>query len=221
MNIYEDIRRSLLMGKAKEVKALTEKALALKYPAESILKDGLILGIEMLSYKFRTSDVAVPEALMAARAFNTGVKTVTPYLPKKESTPACRVIIGTVEGDLHDIGKNLVKIYISTLNIEVIDLGVDVSKEDFANAVKKYKPQIVMISALLLTTLPEIKEVIQELERQKLRKSLIIFTGGLPVTPEFAKEAGADYYSRDALELRNFLDKHLDKLLKVKKDKKQ
>lgn len=220
MDIYEDIRTNLLMGHAKEVKALVEKALALKYPPESILKDGLILGIEMLSYKFWTCDVSVPEALMSTRALNMGLKAVTPYLKVSQRPKSCRAIIGTVEGDLHDIGKNLVKTYVSTLDIEVIDLGVDVSKEEFAEAVRKWKPQLVMISSLLLTTVDEIKEVIQELKKQHLRKDVIIFAGGLPVTPEFAKEAGADYYSHDALELRNFLDKNLDKILKVKKSNK-
>lgn len=220
MHIYEEIRRNLLQGNAREVKTLTEKALALRYPPESILKDGLILGAEMLSYKFRTNGVSVPEALMSTRAFNMGLKAVAPHLKKKEASPVCRAVIGTVEGDLHDIGKNLVKVYISTLNIDIIDLGVDVSKEEFAQAVREHQPQLVMISALLLTTVDEIKNVILELERQNLRKNVIVFTGGLPVTPEFAKEAGADYYSEDALELRNFLDKNLDKLLKAKKSNK-
>lgn len=217
MDIYEDIRRNILEGNAKRVKMLVEKAIALKYPAESILKDGLILGIEMLSYKFRESYVSVPEALVSTRALNMGLKTVAPYLKTKDKTWICRAIIGTVEGDLHDIGKNLVKTYVSTLDIEVIDLGVDVSKEEFAEAVRTYKPQIVMISSLLLTTLDEIKNVIDELKRQNLRDDVVVFVGGMPVTPEFAKEAGADYYSKDALELRNFLDKNIEKILKVKK----
>ena len=220
MDIYEEIRRNLLQGHAKEVKILTEKALALKYPAESILKDGLIMGIEMLSYKFRSSSVSVPEALMATRALNMGLKAVTPYLKNTNHPPKYKAVIGTVEGDLHDIGKNLVKIYISTLNIEVIDLGVDVSKEEFASAILKHHPQLVMVSALLLTTVEQIKEVINEIERQNLRDDIIIFAGGLPVTPELAKDAGADYYSKDALELRNFLDKNLEKLLKTKKSNK-
>ncbi len=220
MDIYEDIRTNLLMGHAKEVKALVEKALALRYPPESILQDGLIPGVEMLSYKFRTSSVSVPEALMATRALNMGLKAVTPFLKVSQKPRSCRAVIGTVEGDLHDIGKNLVKTYVSTLGIEVIDLGVDVSKEEFAQAVKKWKPQLVMISALLLTTVDEIREVIRELKRQNLRKDVVIFVGGLPVTPELARDAGADYYSQDALELRNFLDKNLEKILKVKKSNK-
>ncbi len=220
MDIYEDIRRNLLAGHAKEVKSLVEKALALKYPPESILQDGLILGVEMLSHKFKTCAVSVPEALTSTRALNMGLKAVTPFLKVSQRPKACRAVIGTVEGDLHDIGKNLVKTYVSTLGIEVIDLGVDVSKEDFAQAVRKWKPQLVMISALLLTTVDRIQEVIQELKRQNLRKDVVVFVGGLPVTPELAKEAGADYYSQDALELRNFLGQNLNKLLKVKKSNK-
>ena len=159
MDIYEDIRRNMMQGRAKEVKALVEKALALKYPPESIVKDGLVLGVEMLAYKFKNNAVAVPEALMVTRAFNTGMKVVTPYL-KTENQYQCRAVIGTVEGDIHDIGKNLVKTYVSTVGVEVIDLGVDVSKEAFAEAIRTWKPQIVIISTLLLTTLDEVRNII-------------------------------------------------------------
>lgn len=219
MDIYEDIRRNLLMGNAAKVSDLVKKALALKYPPESIMKDGLILGVDMLAYKFRTKDVSVPEALMVTRALNIGMKEVKPYL-KTEEKRDCRAIIGTVEGDLHDIGKNLVKTYIETLGIDVIDLGVDVPKEAFSEAVRTWKPQIVFISTLLITTLDEIPRVIKELEDEGLRDSVVVFVGGLPVTPDFAHEAGADYYTSDALELRNFLSKNLNKIIKSKKEQK-
>lgn len=217
MNVYEEIRQSILDGNAEQTKILVQKALSLKYPAEMILKEGLIGGIDILSDKFRKNCAMVPEILVSTRALNIGIRTVTPFLNIQKANFKYRAVIGTVEGDLHDIGKNLVKIYVSTLNIEVIDLGVDISKEAFAEAVKEYKPQLVLISTLLLTSLGEIKNVIDELKRQNLRDKVVIFAGGLPVTPEFAKQAGADYYAEDAIELRNFLSQNMDKILKVKK----
>ena len=216
MDIYEVIRRNVMEGNAREVRESVEKALALRYSPEAILKNGLILGVEMLAHKYSANAVSVPEAMLTTRAFNMGLKLVKPHLKVKSQGRTYRVLIGTVEGDLHDIGKNLVKTYLSTLDLEIIDLGVDVSREAFADAVREYQPHILMISTLLLTSLEEIKRVIEELKRQGLRDGVVIFAGGQPVTPEFAREAGADYYSRDALELRNFLEKNLSKIVKVK-----
>ena len=216
MDIYEEIRRGVVEGKAKQVKDSVEKALALQYSPEAILKNGLILGVEMLAHKYSANAVSVPEAMLTTRAFNMGLNLVKPHLKVKAQGRTYRAMIGTVEGDLHDIGKNLVKTYLATLDLEIIDLGVDVSKEEFAEAVRKYQPQILMISTLLLTSLEEIRNVIEELKRQGLRDQVVIFAGGQPVTPEFAREAGADYYSKDALELRNFLDKNLSKIVRVK-----
>ena len=216
MDIYEEIRRGVVEGKAKQVKESVEKALALQYSPEAILKNGLILGVELLARKYSANAVSVPEAMLTTRAFNMGLNLVKPHLKVKSQGRTYTAMIGTVEGDLHDIGKNLVKTYLATLDLEIIDLGVDVSKEEFAEAVRKYQPQILMISTLLLTSLEEIRNVIEELKRQGLRDQVVIFAGGQPVTPEFAREAGADYYSKDALELRNFLDKNLSKIVRVK-----
>lgn len=213
MDIYEDIRRNLLGGKADEVVSLIKKAIALCYPPETVLKQGLILGVDTLAYKFRNCEVCVPEALMVARALNAGLKNLTPYL-KKEEMKLCTAVIGTVEGDLHDIGKNLVKVYLSTLNIEIIDLGVDVSKEEFAEAAIEHDAKLVMASALLPTTVCELKGVMEELEKRKIRDKVLVFVGGLSVTREYAQEIGADYYTRDAVELRDFLHKNLTKILK-------
>lgn len=213
MDIYEEIRRNLLGGKAEDVVNLVKKAIALCYPPESVLKQGLILGVDTLAYKFRNSEVCVPEALMVARALNAGLKCLTPYL-EQEELKQCTAVIGTVEGDMHDIGKNLVKVYLSTLNIEMIDLGVDVSPEEFAEAAVKNNAKLVMASALLPTTVCELKSVIEELEKRKIRDKVIVFVGGLSVSREYAEEIGADYYTGDAIELRDFLHKNLGKILK-------
>ena len=119
-----------------------------------------------------------------------------------------------MEGDVHDIGKNLVKIYLSTLNIDMVDLGVDVSKEEFVEAAVEHDARLVMASALLPTTVCELKGVIEELTKAGIRDKVIVFVGGLSVSKEYAEEIGADYYTRDAIELRDFLNKNLSKLLK-------
>lgn len=213
MDIYEEIRRNLLSGKADEVVNLIKKAIAVCYPPESVLKEGLILGVDTLAYKFRNSEVCVPEALRVARALNAGLRCLTPYLDQGGARQ-CTAVIGTVEGDMHDIGKNLVKIYLSTLNIDIVDLGVDVSREEFAQAAMEREARLVMASALLPTTVCELKGVIEELEKSGIRDKVVVFVGGLSVSKEYAEEIGADYYTRDAIELRDFLNKNLTKILK-------
>lgn len=213
MDIYEEIRRNLLTGKTDYVVGLVNKAVALCYPPESILKDGLILGVDTLAYKFRNCEVSVPESLMVARALNAGIEALKPYL-EGHGKKCCTAILGTVEGDFHDIGKNLVRIYLSTLNIEVIDLGMDVSREEFVEAILEYDAKLLMMSALLPTTIGEMKSVIGELKKRKLRNKVLVFVGGMPVTREYAREIGADYYTRDAIELRDLLDKNLVRMLK-------
>ena len=156
MDVYERVRQNILAGEAEEVSKIVKELVNLKYPPEKILQEGLIKGIEILADKFKTEMVLIPEALVATRALNAGLKTISPYI-KKDNMYKARAVIGTVEGDIHDIGKNLVKMVVSTVGVEVIDLGIDVSIEKFIDAIKKYKPQLVMISALLTTTLKQMK----------------------------------------------------------------
>ena len=165
--------------------------------------------------------VLVPEALVVSRALNAGLETLDPYINKNTRTKyRARAIIGTVEGDIHDIGKNLVKMMISTVGIEIIDVGVDVSKEEFVYAIKEYKPDFVMISTLLTTTLKQINKVIELIKKEGLRDNVIIFLGGFPVTKKFALNVGADYFTEDAVELRDLLNNNLEKILKQNKTKK-
>lgn len=218
MDVYEEIRVNLLEGEAEKVSELIENAIKLKYPPECLLQEGLIKGIEILADKFKTEMVMVPEALIASRALNAGLETINPYLHNGSRKYKGRALIGTVEGDIHDIGKNIAKMMADTTGLEVIDLGVDISAETFVNAIKEYKPQLVMISALLTTTLKYMKETIQKIEEAGLRKDVVIFVGGSPVTSRYAKEIGADYYTADVIELRNVLDKNLDKMI-LKQDR--
>lgn len=219
MDVYERVRQNILAGEAEEVSKIVKELVNLKYPPEKILQEGLIKGIEILDDKFKTEMVLIPEALVATRALNAGLKTISPYI-KKDNMYKARAVIGTVEGDIHDIGKNLVKMVVSTVGVEVIDLGIDVSIEKFIDAIKKYKPQLVMISALLTTTLKQMKLTIEEIENKNLRDDVIIFVGGAPVTRAYAMEIKADYYTKDVVELRDLLDENLDKILKQKSTKK-
>lgn len=219
MDVYERVRQNILEGEAEEVSKIVKELVNLKYPPEKILQEGLIKGIEILADKFKTEMVLIPEALVATRALNSGLKTISPYI-KKDNMYKARAVIGTVEGDIHDIGKNLVKMVVSTVGVEVIDLGIDVSIEKFIDAIKKYKPQLVMISALLTTTLKQMKLTIEEIKNKNLRDDVIIFVGGAPVTRAYAMEIKADYYTKDVVELRDLLDENLDKILKQKSTKK-
>lgn len=219
MDVYERVRQNILAGEDEEVSKIVKELVNLKYPPEKILQEGLIKGIEILADKFKTEMVLIPEALVATRALNAGLKTISPYI-KKDNMYKARAVIGTVEGDIHDIGKNLVKMVVSTVGVEVIDLGIDVSIEKFIDAIKKYKPQLVMISALLTTTLKQMKLTIEEIENKNLRDDVIIFVGGAPVTRAYAMEIKADYYTKDVVELRDLLDENLDKILKQKSTKK-
>ena len=219
MDVYERVRQNILAGEAEEVSKIVKELVNLKYPPEKILQEGLIKGIEILADKFKTEMVLIPEALVATRSLNAGLKTISPYI-KKDNMYKARAVIGTVEGDIHDIGKNLVKMVVSTVGVEVIDLGIDVSIEKFIDAIKKYKPQLVMISALLTTTLKQMKLTIEEIKNKNLRDDVIIFVGGAPVTRAYAMEIKADYYTKDVVELRDLLDENLDKILKQKSTKK-
>ena len=219
MDVYERVRQNILEGEAEEVSKIVKELVNLKYPPEKILQEGLIKGIEILADKFKTEMVLIPEALVATRALNAGLKTISPYI-KRDNMYKARAVIGTVEGDIHDIGKNLVKMVVSTVGVEVIDLGIDVSIDKFIGAIKKYKPQLVMISALLTTTLKQMKLTIEEIENENLRDDVIIFVGGAPVTRAYAMEIKADYYTKDVVELRNLLYENLDKILKQKNTKK-
>ena len=219
MDVYERVRQNILAGEAEEVSKIVKELVNLKYPPEKILQEGLIKGIEILADKFKTEMVLIPEALVATRALNAGLKTISPYI-KKDNMYKAWAVIGTVEGDIHDIGKNLVKMVVSTVGVEVIDLGIDVSIEKFIDAIKKYKPQLVMISALLTTTLKQMKLTIEEIKNKNLRDDVIIFVGGAPVTRAYAMEIKADYYTKDVVELRDLLDENLDKILKQKSTKK-
>jgi 5-methyltetrahydrofolate--homocysteine methyltransferase len=166
--------------------------------AQAILDQGLIAGMDIIGEKMENGDMFIPEVLMAAQTMAMGVEILQPHLVEDESTAKGKVIIGTVKGDLHDIGKNLVAMMMESAGLEVTDLGVDAEPTKFINAIKEKKPKIVGLSALLTTTMPMMKQTVDAIAEAGLRDSVKIMVGGAPVTQKFAGEIGADGYAADA-----------------------
>ncbi|HUW40432.1 MAG TPA: corrinoid protein [Rectinemataceae bacterium] len=198
MSILDDISAFLQKGRANETKAAVEKALEEGVSAKDILEGGLMAGMNIIGGKFKRNEVYVPEVLIAARAMNAGLLPLKPHLVSSGVKSRGSIVIGTVKGDLHDIGKNLVKMMMEGKGFEVHDLGVDVSSEKFVNAAREFNADIVCCSALLTTTMTEMKSVVEALKASGLRDKLTIMVGGAPVTDSFCKSIGADLYSPDA-----------------------
>ena len=214
--IFDDIIQSIADGESEETLDLTKQALAKGFSATSILEKGLIRGINIIAQKYRTEKVNVPEVLMATHSMQAGLSVIEPILTAPTKKGLGKIVLGTVAGDLHDIGLGIVKTMAMTTGAKVIDLGVNVSPKKFASAVRKEKPNILLISALLTTTMTVMKDVIVELETQGLRNGVKIIVGGAPITDAFAKEIGADYTFQDAFEFGDFLKENLYKLLPSK-----
>lgn len=196
--ILDDISELLQRGKAKDVRALVEEALSENHSPQAILNQGLIVGMQTIGVKFKANEVFVPEVLIAARAMNAGLEVLRPVLKSHGIKPIGKAIVCTVAGDLHDIGKNLVKMMLEGQGIECLDLGVDVSPSTIIEAVRAYEPQLLCLSALLATTMMEQKVVIEALKEAGLRDKVTILVGGAPVNREFASDIGADGYAVDA-----------------------
>ncbi|MBQ5792530.1 MAG: corrinoid protein [Clostridia bacterium] len=196
--LLNEISEKLQRGKAKDVAALVEQALAEGVAPEIILNDALVVGMNVIGDKFRENQVFVPEVLVAARAMNAGLKILKPALAGAGVEPLGTAVICTVKGDMHDIGKNLVKMMIEGQGIACIDLGVDVDAQVIVDTVKNNDVQLVCLSALLTTTMHGQKDVIDALKEAGLRDQVRVMVGGAPVTQAFADEIGADCYTLDA-----------------------
>ncbi|MBQ2256258.1 MAG: corrinoid protein [Clostridia bacterium] len=196
--LLNEISEKLQRGKAKDVAALVEQALAEGVAPEIILNDALVVGMNVIGDKFRENQVFVPEVLVAARAMNAGLKILKPALAGAGVEPLGTAVICTVKGDMHDIGKNLVKMMIEGQGIACIDLGVDVDAQVIVDTVKNNDVQLVCLSALLTTTMHGQKDVIDALKEAGLRDKVRVMVGGAPVTQAFADEIGADCYTLDA-----------------------
>ncbi len=193
-----EISELLQKGKAKDVVTLIQQAIEEGIPAETILKEGLLAGMEIVGQKFRDEIIFVPEVLVAARAMNKGAEVLRPLLSDTASTVTGKVCLGTVKGDLHDIGKNLVKMMMEGKGLEVIDLGTDVPAEKFVQTAIDENCQVICCSCLLTNTMPEMELVIKTAIEAGIRDKVKIMVGGAPITREFAESIGADAYTDDA-----------------------
>lgn len=203
MSIIQEINDNMQRGRAKLVKQLVAQALEEGIAAQTILDEGLLDAMSVVGRKFKADEVFVPEVLVAARAMNWGLEILKPRLTAEGFEPKGKAIIGTVKGDLHDIGKNLVRMMIEGKSIEVIDLGVDVPMERFVEAAIEHKADIVCCSALLTTTMDELKHVVDCFVTAGVRDKVKIMVGGAPVTQSFADTIGADCYTPDAATAAN------------------
>lgn len=198
MDVFEELSAYVQQGRAKNVKELTEKALADGKAAKEILEKGLLAGMSIIGEKFKNNEVYVPEVLVAARAMNAGMEVLKPAMVDTDIESKGKAVLGTVKGDLHDIGKNLVKIMMEGKGIEVIDLGVDVAPEKFIQAAVDNDAQIIACSALLTTTMSMMKDVVALAEEKGVHGKVKVMVGGAPVTQNFCEKIGADFYASDA-----------------------
>lgn len=198
MSIFTEISENLQKGRARIVTQLVEQAVAEGLPASEILNEGLLAGMNVIGEKFKKNEVYVPEVLVAARAMNMGAQVLKPQLVKDGVQAVGKVCIGTVQGDLHDIGKNLVKMMMEGKGLEVIDLGTDVAPETFVETAIRENCDIICCSALLTTTMEVMGEVVKKAEEAGIRDRVKIMVGGAPVTDRFCEEIGADRYTSDA-----------------------
>ena len=197
MSILIEISENLQKGKAKIVKELVQQAIDEGIDPQEIL-GGMLSGMDVVGEKFKNGDVYIPEVLVSARAMNQGAALLKPLLAEAGAVACGRVCIGTVQGDLHDIGKNLVKMMMEGKGLEVVDLGTDVSPETFVNAAIEQNCQVICCSALLTTTMGVMGDVVKAAEAAGVREKIKIMIGGAPVNEEFCREIGADGYSPDA-----------------------
>jgi len=198
MAILEDISAYLQKGRTKNVKELVTQALDEGIAPQTILEEGLLSGMAVIGEKFKNNEVFVPEVLVAARAMNAGTALLKPHLVQAGVQAKGTAVIGTVKGDLHDIGKNLVKMMIESKGLTVVDLGVDVSPEAFADAAVENNAKVICCSALLTTTMCEMKNVVEECVTRGIRDKVKIMVGGAPLNQEYCDSIGADCYTEDA-----------------------
>ncbi len=198
--LMQEIAYALITGNNQKVDELTKDSLDNGYSANTIMDDGLIAGMAIVGIKFRDNIIFVPEVLISARAMKAGMAHIEPILSESDIPPIGTVIMGTVKGDLHDIGKNLCIMMLRGAGFVVHDLGVDVKEIEFIDAIQKHDAKILGMSALLTTTMPNMGRVIEAFEDEGLREEVSIMVGGAPVTQEFADDMGADGYGKDAID---------------------
>ncbi len=198
MDIFEQIADEVQKGNSDSVEELIKKALSQDISAEDILNNGLVAGMDIVSEKFKNNEIFIPEVLISAKSMYSGLGIIKPLLAESNVKSKGKVVIGTVKGDLHDIGKNIVAMLLQGAGFDVVDLGADVPKEKFLEFVKKERADIVGMSALLTTTMIYMKETIEMLKNAGLRENVKVIIGGAPVTESYAVQIDADGYAPDA-----------------------
>ena len=196
--LFEKIAERLIVGKIDEVKELSQQALDQGATAKEIIDKGLLAGMDVVGKRFKAGDMFIPEVLLCARCMHGAMDILKPLLSEADAAGVGIFMIGTVEGDLHDIGKNLVSMMLQGAGFEVIDLGTNITPQQFVDAVKEHKPTILGLSALLTTTMPKMEETINALKEAGIRDQVKIMAGGAPVTQAFVDEIGADAYGANA-----------------------
>jgi len=203
MSIKDEIKQKVIEGKTPDVKALVEQALNEGLGPVEILNDALIPAMGQVGERYTRGEYYVPEMLLAARAMKTAVAILQPRLVEAKVEPRGRMVIGTVKGDLHDIGKNLVSLMLQGVGVEVVDLGNDIPPDKFVAAIREHHPQFLGMSALLTTTMTGMKTTIDALQTAGVRDTVKVIVGGAPLTESFAEEIGADLYARNAADAAN------------------
>jgi len=196
--LMKEISAAIIEGQVDRVGELTRRAIQNGAAAKEVLADGLISGMDVVGRRFKAGDMFVPEVLLSAKAMHAGLDVLRPLLSESDRTSLGKVLIGTVKGDLHDIGKNLVAMMLEGAGFEVKDLGVDVEAGRFVEEAKAYRPDVLGMSALLTTTMPEMEGVLGALEEAGIRDDVKVIVGGAPVTQDFADKIKADGYAPDA-----------------------
>lgn len=198
MSDFNNLAELVINGNYAGAKDLTQKMIDNGNEPLEIINQGLMAGMNVVGVRFKAGDMFVPEVMMSAKAMSTGIELLKPLIADKDMPSAGKVLIGTVKGDLHDIGKKLVVMMMESAGFEIIDLGVDIAPAAFVKAVKEHKPQVIGLSALLTTTMLSMKDTIEALKEEGLRDTVKIVVGGAPISQTFADEIGADGYAPDA-----------------------
>ena len=198
MTIFEKIADSVQKGNSEAVREFLNDALSKEISAEKIMNDGLVEGMNIIGKKFKNNECFIPEVLVSAKAMTVGLEILKPILAEKNVKPLGRAVVGTIQGDLHDIGKNIVSMLLQGAGFEIIDLGADVHTDRFVESVKSENVDLVGMSALLTTTMINMKAVIEGLKEAGIRENVKVIVGGAPVTQDYADQIGADGYAADA-----------------------
>jgi len=196
--LFEKMAKELIAGNEAEVKNLAQKALDDGKTAREVLDNGLLAGMDVVGKRFKAGDMFIPEVLLCARCMHGAMEILKPFLAEGDADGSGVVVIGTVEGDLHDIGKNLVGMMMQGAGFKVVDLGTNISPQAFVEATKEHKPKIIGMSALLTTTMPKMEETIEALKEAGIRDKVKVMAGGAPVTQDFIEKIGADAYGANA-----------------------